>query len=75
MKGMTVIVKTIASWVKVLIILFGIYIILFGYWFLKERPYLPAKGQRRRLVGRWKGVQVYGAAECSREAVLVLHGL
>ena len=31
MKGMTVIVKTIASWVKVLIILFGIYIILFGH--------------------------------------------
>lgn len=31
MKGMTVIVKTIASWVKVLIILFGIYIIIFGH--------------------------------------------
>ena len=31
MKGMTVIVKTIASWLKVLIILFGIYIILFGH--------------------------------------------
>ncbi len=31
MKGMTVIVKTIASWVKVLIILFGIYILLFGH--------------------------------------------
>jgi len=31
MKGMTVIVKTIASWVKVLIILFGVYIILFGH--------------------------------------------
>jgi multicomponent Na+:H+ antiporter subunit B len=31
MKGMTVIVKTIASWVKVLIFLFGIYIILFGH--------------------------------------------
>ncbi len=30
-KGMTVIVKTIASWVKVLIILFGIYIIIFGH--------------------------------------------
>jgi len=30
-KGMTVIVKTIASWVKVLIFLFGIYIILFGH--------------------------------------------
>ena len=31
MKGMTVIVKTISSWIKVLIILFGIYIILFGH--------------------------------------------
>lgn len=31
MKGMTVIVKTISSWVKVLIVLFGIYIILFGH--------------------------------------------
>ena len=31
MKGMTVIVKTISSWVKVLSILFGIYIILFGH--------------------------------------------
>jgi multisubunit Na+/H+ antiporter MnhB subunit len=31
MKGMTVIVKTIASWVKVLIFVFGIYIILFGH--------------------------------------------
>jgi len=31
MKGMTIIVKTIASWVKVLIFLFGIYIILFGH--------------------------------------------
>jgi multisubunit Na+/H+ antiporter MnhB subunit len=31
MKGMTVIVKTITSWVKILIILFGIYIILFGH--------------------------------------------
>ena len=30
MKGMTVIVKTVSSWVKVLIFLFGIYIILFG---------------------------------------------
>lgn len=30
-KGMTVIVKTISSWVKVLIVLFGIYIILFGH--------------------------------------------
>ena len=28
MKGMTVVVKTISSWVKVLIFLFGIYIIL-----------------------------------------------
>jgi len=31
MKGMTVIVKTISTWVKVLIFLFGIYIILFGH--------------------------------------------
>lgn len=31
MKGMTLIVKTIASWVKVLIFLFGIYIIIFGH--------------------------------------------
>ena len=31
MSGMTVIVKTISSWVKVLIIVFGIYIILFGH--------------------------------------------
>jgi multisubunit Na+/H+ antiporter MnhB subunit len=31
MQGMTVIVKTISSWVKVLIVLFGIYIILFGH--------------------------------------------
>ncbi|MBN2132770.1 MAG: hypothetical protein JW741_24935 [Sedimentisphaerales bacterium] len=31
MKGMTVIVKTVASWVKLLIFLFGIYIILFGH--------------------------------------------
>ena len=31
MKGMTVIVKTIASWVKVVIFLFGIYIIVFGH--------------------------------------------
>lgn len=30
-KGMTVIVKTIASWVKVLIFLFGINIVLFGH--------------------------------------------
>ncbi len=31
MKGMTVIVKTVSSWVKVLIFLFGIYVILFGH--------------------------------------------
>lgn len=31
MKGMTVIVKTISSWIKVLIFLFGIYIIIFGH--------------------------------------------
>jgi len=31
MKGMTVIVKTVASWVKVLIFLFGIYIIITGH--------------------------------------------
>lgn len=31
MKGMTIIVKTVSSWVKVLIVLFGIYIILFGH--------------------------------------------
>ena len=31
MKGMTVIVKTVSSYVKVLIVLFGIYIILFGH--------------------------------------------
>jgi multicomponent Na+:H+ antiporter subunit B len=31
MKGMTIIVKTIASWVKMLIILFGIYIIIQGH--------------------------------------------
>jgi multicomponent Na+:H+ antiporter subunit B len=31
MKGMTVIVKTISSWVKLLIFLFGIYMILFGH--------------------------------------------
>ena len=30
MKGMTIIVKTISSWIKVLIFLFGIYIVLFG---------------------------------------------
>ncbi len=31
MKGMTIIVKTISSWVKVLIFLFGINIVLFGH--------------------------------------------
>ena len=31
MKGMTVVVKTIASWVKMLIFLFGIYIIITGH--------------------------------------------
>ena len=31
MKGMTVIVKTVSSWVKVLIFLFGIYIIITGH--------------------------------------------
>ncbi len=31
MKGMTVIVKTISSWVKMFIILFGIYIIITGH--------------------------------------------
>ncbi len=31
MTGMTIIVKTISSWVKMLIFLFGIYIILFGH--------------------------------------------
>jgi multisubunit Na+/H+ antiporter MnhB subunit len=31
MKGMTVIVKTISGWVKILIVLFGIYIVLFGH--------------------------------------------
>lgn len=31
MKGMTIIVKNIARWVKMLIFLFGIYIILFGH--------------------------------------------
>ncbi len=30
-KGMTIIVKTIGSWAKVLIFLFGIYIVLFGH--------------------------------------------
>jgi len=31
MKGMTVIVKTVSGWVKILVLLFGIYIILFGH--------------------------------------------
>ncbi len=31
MKGMSIIVKTVSSWVKVLIFLFGLYIILFGH--------------------------------------------
>jgi len=31
MKGMTIIVKTVSSWVKVLIFVFGIYITLFGH--------------------------------------------
>jgi multisubunit Na+/H+ antiporter MnhB subunit len=31
MKGMTVIVKTISSWVKILIFLFGIYIVITGH--------------------------------------------
>ena len=31
MKGMTIIVKTVSSWVKVLIFMFGIYIIIFGH--------------------------------------------
>ncbi|MHC5061643.1 MAG: MnhB domain-containing protein [Planctomycetota bacterium] len=31
MAGMTIIVKTISSWVKVLIFVFGVYIILFGH--------------------------------------------
>jgi len=31
MKGMTIVVKTIASWVKVPIFLFGIYIVIFGH--------------------------------------------
>ena len=30
MKGMTVVVKTISSWIKLLIFLFGLYVILFG---------------------------------------------
>ena len=31
MKGMTVIVKTVSSWIKILIFLFGIYITMFGH--------------------------------------------
>ena len=31
MKGMTLIVKTVSSWIKILIFLFGIYITLFGH--------------------------------------------
>jgi multisubunit Na+/H+ antiporter MnhB subunit len=31
MDGMTIIVKTIAGWVKILIFLFGVYIVLFGH--------------------------------------------
>ncbi len=31
MKGMTIIVKTITNWVKVLIFLFGLYIVIFGH--------------------------------------------
>ena len=31
MKGMTTIVKVVTSWIKILIFLFGIYIILFGH--------------------------------------------
>lgn len=31
MKGMSIIVKTVSSWVKMLIFLFGLYIILFGH--------------------------------------------
>ena len=31
MKGMTIIVKNISSWVKMLIILFGIYVTIFGH--------------------------------------------
>ena len=31
MKGMTIIVKTVSSWVKVLIVLFSIYITIFGH--------------------------------------------
>jgi multisubunit Na+/H+ antiporter MnhB subunit len=31
MKGMSLIVKTIGGWVKVLIFLFGVYIVIFGH--------------------------------------------
>lgn len=31
MKGMTIIVKTIGGWIKIFVLLFGIYIILFGH--------------------------------------------
>ena len=31
MTGMSTIVKTIASWIKILIFLFGVYIVLFGH--------------------------------------------
>ena len=31
MKGMSIIIKTISSWIKILIFLFGIYIIIFGH--------------------------------------------
>lgn len=31
MNGMSTIVKTISSWIKILIVLFGVYIILFGH--------------------------------------------
>ncbi len=31
MNGMTIIVKTVAGWVKILIFLFGVYIVLFGH--------------------------------------------
>lgn len=31
MKGMTIIVKSISSWVKMLVLLFGIYVTIFGH--------------------------------------------
>jgi len=31
MRGMTIIVKTISGWIKILIVLFSVYIILFGH--------------------------------------------